>query len=114
MLPDTHRHVRRSLYRLYPIRPKYLTTNQRQTNRHRKRPLDPRRSLNRLGGPERGADRGRLSRRLDLRSGSSVRCRGRTAGGDSEEEEGAGSAERAALEFDGDVVATGPVRGGGR
>ena len=38
----------------------------------------------------------------------------RTAGGDSEEEEGAGSAERAALEFDGDVVATGPVRGGGR
>ncbi len=38
----------------------------------------------------------------------------RNAGGEAEEEQGAGSAERAALDFDGDVVATGPVRGGGR
>ena len=38
----------------------------------------------------------------------------RNAGGDAEEEQGAGSAERAALDFDGDVVTTGPVRGGGR
>jgi NADH-quinone oxidoreductase subunit M len=38
----------------------------------------------------------------------------RNAGGEAEEEQGTGSAERAALDFDGDVVATGPVRGGGR
>ena len=38
----------------------------------------------------------------------------RNAGGEAGEEQGTGSAERAALDFDGDVVATGPVRGGGR